>query len=663
MSHPLETLVGKVCTVDGGKVLDPAADAIAAERVSDEAVARRKSFAVRAGADVEYNAKGPNPKQAFRVVLCKLMEDQGDPEALAYIPIGLGFRSKGDTFGKSALSRIFCQFGNDLPEDIQQQIFDEVTTYEGWLTGGTENHIAMRRTAGFLFGEAFPDAQFYHGLTGRELAEVCLTYMKDYGRALFRNSMVEFLSPIYHACHTAAWLIVWEFAKDPQAKLCARAILDHMLADLAANSHHGIIIPPAARAKGVVTDSYQLSTVRSNTQWTAWLYWGAGNVKDSLEAVAGTDTWKKGPLSLHAVSDYVPDPVIRNLGAKRVPTPYSLLQARANREVIEPSSLNDYWKKEPARRNQPNSRYCARSVYVDRNYAIGAGARVQDIDEGTIRHAHAFGIIWKDLAPRNWLFFAHPYWYPTRPHDDTGEPLGVDDWSGTSPFLQMVHWENSAVLLLDLPDRDPYFGLARGTNPKWFSDRPEKPFHCVNAYVPDTIEETLETEQGVFLRAGDVYIGIRPIGGTCTWGESKREGYRKLTIEGNLIGAGIEVGDRDEFGSFSGFCEKVSATDLDLGNLEADKRVRYCSTRGHQLDIRHNPDGWRPIAAVNGVNLDFDAWPTCESPYLTCRDGVMDVNDGRNGYRVDWQGEWPEYEYYDVEEGIGHAENPIRIPE
>jgi len=41
----------------------------------------------------------------------------------------------------------------------------------------------------------------------------------------------------------------------------------------------------------------------------------------------------------------------------------------------------------------------------------------------------------------------------------------------------------------------------------------------------------------------------------------------------------------------------------------------------------------------------------------------MDVNDGRNGYRVDWQGEWPEYEYYDVEEGIGHAENPIRIPE
>jgi len=34
--------------------------------------------------------------------------------------------------------------------------------------------------------------------------------------------------------------------------------------------------------------------------------------------------------------------------------------------------------------------------------------------------------------------------------------------------------------------------------------------------------------------------------------------------------------------------------------------VRYRSTRGHLLDIRHNPDNWLPIASVNNVPLDFD---------------------------------------------------------
>jgi hypothetical protein len=619
------------------------------ERVSDDAVARRKSAAVIAGGRVPFNRQGPNPKQAFRVVLCRLLTDPADRVALDYIPVGLGFRSKGDTFGKSALSRIYCQFKEILPEHIREQIFEEVTTYEGWLTGGTENHIAMRRTAGFLFGEAFPDASFAHGLKGAELAEVCLDYMKGYGKLLYRNSMIEFLSPIYHACHTATWINVYDFATDPDAKLCARAILDHMFADLAANSHHGIIIPPAARAKGLMTDSYQLSTVRSNTQWSSWLYWGAGNVEETVEAIDTTDTWKKSPFTLHAVSDYVPESVIRHLGAKRFVSPYSLLQARANREVIDPPSVNAYGKTEPVQRNSPNARYVSRSVYVNEDYAIGAGARVSDIDEPTVRHAHTFGVIWKDDAPRNWLFFVHPYWYVNRLHDDTGEPLGVDDWSGTSPFLQMVHWENSAVLLLDLPEQDPYHGQAVGSNPKWISDRPKKLYQRVNAYVPETIEESLDIDGGVYLRSGTVYVGLRPAGGQFEWETCEREGYRRLALKGETIAVAVEVGDKKEYGSFQAFVESCKSTELDGRLLAAEKRVRYTTTRGHRLELQHRGRDWRPNASVNDVPLDWESWPICESPYLTCRDGVMDVNDGRNGFKVDWQGDLPKYDYYTKE--------------
>jgi hypothetical protein len=67
------------------------------------------------------------------------------------------------------LSRVFCQFGHLLPDETVEGLRQEVTTYPGFLTGGTENHVAMRRTAGLLFGQWMPDAAYHYGLTGAEL--------------------------------------------------------------------------------------------------------------------------------------------------------------------------------------------------------------------------------------------------------------------------------------------------------------------------------------------------------------------------------------------------------------------------------------------------------------------------------------------------------------
>ncbi|MDP6040925.1 MAG: hypothetical protein QGG64_20415, partial [Candidatus Latescibacteria bacterium] len=390
-----------------------------------------------------------------------------------------------------------------------------------------------------------------------------------------------------------------------------------------------------------------LSTLRPNTQWTGWLYWDAGNGPQSQEELENAPDWKGGPLALHCLSDYIPEPVIRNLGAKRIATPYALVQSRANREIISLSHTNTYGMSKPVDRNPPNSRYVTRSVYVHRHYAMGAGARIEDILEPTLRHAHSFSVIWRDTSPYNWLFFVHPYWYTNR--QQNGKPLQEEDWSGTSPCFQMVHWENAAVLLFDIPENDPYAGQAEGNNPKWTSNRPGKLIQRAHAYVPETMDETVTTDQGIFLRSGEVYIGIRPIGGRAFWEESDYQSYRRVVIEGDFVGAAVEVGDRAEYESFSRFQEKVSATELDTNNLRTEKRVQYHTTRGHHLDIRHNPDDWRPIASVNNIALDFDQWPTCESPYLTCRDGVMDVNDGTSGFKVNWKNDLPEYKYYDIQ--------------
>ena len=33
---------------------------------------------------------------------------------------------------------------------------------------------------------------------------------------------------------------------------------------------------------------------------------------------------------------------------------------------------------------------------------------------------------------------------------------------------------------------------------------------------------------------------------------------------------------------------------------------------------------------------------------MTCRDRVLDVNDGQQGFTIDWRSDWPEYTYYDL---------------
>ncbi len=635
---------------------EPAEDRILAEKLGEEAILRRKKLVIKAGTKgTGFQADAADPKHQFPVVLCRLCQDEEDHSPLDYLPLGMKFREQGDTFGKSSLSRVFCQFGERLSEETAELVFKEVSSYEGFLGGGTENHVTMRRTAGFLFGERFPDADLHFGLTGRELAGECLDYMKRYGRAIYGNSMVEYLSPIYHAVHTAAWLNVADFAIDPRAKLSARAILDWMLADLAVNNHHGIILPPVQRAKGFMTNSYMLSRSRTHTQWTAWLYWGAGTTPATNEAFESPDYWVEKPYGmcamLHAVSDYVPHPVIRNLGAKRVSTPYKLLQSRVNWEVVEPAQINAYGKTGMAHKNAPNSRYHMRSAYVDRQYAVGAGYRHAEIMDPIVRHAIPFSVVWQSRSPRNWLFVSHPYWYTARKRDDSDVPIGEDDWSGVSPFCQMVHWENATVLIFDIPETDPYAGKAGKGSPDWLSERTEALIQKVHIYVPEAIDEATDTAKGVFVRAGDVYIGIRPAGGRFYWEKGGHPGYKRLVIAGPLVTVAIEVGDNAEFGSFGQFREKVTSALLDDSALQTNKRVCYHSTRGHRLDLQHNYEEWVPIASVNDVELDFDRWPTCESPYLTCRDNVLDVNDGGEGFRIDWRGEFPEYTYYALEQG------------
>ena len=652
---PFDQLVQRIGSIDGTSQADTWNESQLPAQLDEAAVEHRRQMILRfLAADPWWSPKRKNPKYQHPLAACRLKLDPTDREALDYVRYSLGHRGKDDDFGYSTLAGLLRRFERTWDKELVEAIRRDVISYEGFLRGGTENHIAMRRTSGYLFGERFPDETFHHDLSGRQLSEVCLKYMRDYGHSLYATSQVEYLSPAYLGVNAAAWLNVAELAVDDRARLCGRAVLDWLFADLAVNLCQGVIIPPLQREKGLLLERYPMSYARSQVQFITWMYFGTGNTPWSNDTFDDPKYAPGFPHSLcvgqFAASGWRPHPVLANIASGGVALPYMLWQARGNWPCIEEASLNPYGKTQSSSSHKyvADPRYQLRSVYRSRHYAIGTGNFKENMGDPLLRTAVPFGVIWQSRDDRNYLLAAHPFWYTKRKWQDSDEPLGDEDWMGISPFCQTVHWENAAILLYDLPARDPYQGAAAKGSPLFLSERGDDVAQAAYIYVPDSVDERTRSD-GVFcFREGDVYVALRPFCQHAEWEPSRHEGYVRLAMRGSLVGCAIEVGDRSEYGSFPDFQTKVAAARLDTTRLASNKEVHYRSTRGHQLRLRHTSVGWLPEASVNGVPLDFDRWPTCESPYVKCRDRVLDVNDGRKGLSIDWRGDDPAYTYYDI---------------
>ena len=298
-----------------------------------------------------------------------------------------------------------------------------------------------------------------------------------------------------------------------------------------------------------------------------------------------------------------------------------------------------------------------RSAYVARNYSIGAGYFRKDDTGDNEQYMHLLptAITYRSADLLNTIFVAHPYWYAGEPHGNDGESnkvFGLDCWLGKSPFERTVHWENSVMYLFNIPGADQYLQDSKPKDAaKWTDSRLEHPLKKVCVYVPESVDETRQTPWGWVLREGDVYVSLRPVNvskaswETCT--NTVQKGYKRLVMEGSLMGLVTEVGDAEEYGDIDAFIAKAGSAALDLSHLAA-KRVDYVSSRGIPFSLQYDESSWFPKASVKGAALDFENWPICESPYVTSRNGVLDVNDGKNGFTVRWQADKPVYGTYQI---------------
>ncbi len=181
-----------------------------------------------------------------------------------------------------------------------QNVAARKDSYNPWTCEGTENHLNMSRTSGYIFAEQMlehPD-YFPHADEWKLMMKEWLSY---YSNRIYEVGTGEFNASTYGIFNIIGFLNLYDFAKDPEVRSMAKAVLDYFACELALNNYQGMTVGPESRG------SPSMMSLSHETEWLAWLWFGgitderakgllpSGNSKMPLQAVhAATSNYRPG---------------------------------------------------------------------------------------------------------------------------------------------------------------------------------------------------------------------------------------------------------------------------------------------------------------------------------------------------------------------------------
>jgi hypothetical protein len=181
--------------------------------------------------------------------------------------------------------------------------------------------------------------------------------------------------------------------------------------------------------------------------------------------------------------------------------------------------------------------------------------------------------------------------------------------------------------------------------------------------APD--EATAPVRKGAWwvMQAGGAYLGIHPLSAESALGESdlgprekeanakaKEQGkeprhrpFPILRFAGRLTGFVLETSDSDNFPSLEAFAEALQGkVRVELDAWAASRQVTVKNLAGRSIVARRGKAG-RAEVQIDGRPMTFESWPVYDGPYLRQKDSVLSVNDGAEGFVVDFSGALPVY--------------------
>jgi len=562
-----------------------------------------------------------------------------------------------------------------------ENVMNRKDSYNPWSGEGTENHINMSRTSGYIFAEAMED---YPDLFPEATAmkDSMKRWIGYYASTIYRVGTGEFNASTYGAYNIIGWLNLYDFARDPVIRKKARAVLDYYACETALHYLQGMTGGPESRG------APQAIACRTETDYLGWLWFG-----DLPRPVDGdffvSNTYKPPLQSIHAAtSNYRPPREAVWLAKKRFAGPVLYRNSKPAYLLCMPS-------------------YVKHMQYIHPDFSLGSAF----YPYGAFGSSCYKNVTWK-------LISRVEYGMDADPQMVTGGGMYYPDMTGKmrNPWLQVAQHKNVLIQLNKSPLNAAFIvtgidSIYRLWSYRWqrdfvkrFSSRDDKLLHVGNPVKFQTGGRTGEEGNGAYvyfpdvtswMLSGDVlflelercYAAIRSLADPFPLVMEGKYAVDRAP-PGMVCGLLLEVLPASQFESFREFRQKYPGrTALDRSRLAELDRICYTAYDQTQIEATYREKGtftepiydWGygvtvPLViqtsppfvqprwpegkghgriaswSVNGNTVDLDTiWPVYSGPHLEIGKGVLTIRDGSGSvYCVDFRGEIPEFSRNDV---------------
>jgi len=582
-----------------------AAATLAALRTNDLSQWRRGWF--EKGGDPGKYIPGP--------AMAMLLANPADPNARKYMNDDRSYREHYH-FAAVNWARFYPLFSGALTPEVRRKFSDEAARVSSYLEGpGTENHKVMWYTSAlvlpfYIEGDRFAKRSKADAVAHRK------AWLRQYVQRLYAAGQGEWDSSTYLMFDLNGMLNVYDFSKDADCRLLAKAALDFYVAAYALKYADGVFCGPNQRG-------HCDGPVRTISDRTGWLWWGstfqppAQQLRGSLHAVAAI------------TSGYRPPRVLCNIAQRRL----------AKLPFESRDSKPDYWQGtlEP----RPNT--YRESVYVTRHYTMGTLwnghggqiTRFQLVAAGgggprSVGAGGGGGIPFTGGSPGR--------------SDHTGKQIDFGYADGIGRWDQTCQVGPTHVCISDIPpDQQPAYAFFT---------------------LPEAAGKPEQHRRWWFLQAGATYLALYPLGGDgqvgrTTLTEREKAANAKevekgrtaryapqpiLIFPGRRTGFVLETADADRYPTMEAFRKAVLAGAApDTSRLADRLAVSYRTLAGRAIAMRFDDAAGQPAVSIDGKAVSYADWPVYDGPYLKLARGVMTVADGREGFAVDCTGDLPVY--------------------
>jgi hypothetical protein len=555
---------------------------------------------------------------------------------------------------------------------IIENVLNRTDRYNAWTSEGTENHISMSRTSGYLYAQEAVKLGIQTPKSQQHMAEM-KTWLLNWAAKLYQKGNGEWNSGIYGVYNMIGWLNLYDFAEDKEVKLAAKAVVDYYALEFAFYYSWGVVGGAEMRGSDI-GGSYGGSVA-----YNCWLWYSEN---ESPDFSAGREYIQ----AMHAAtSSYRPPSAFVALGQKHP-------HFRGFYHVSRPDYLLG------------RQSFVKQFFMVGNGYTLGSAVSAYGGWSGATSQI----VNWK-LVAQNTI---------NKPIELSGNGRYYTNRKGKirDPYTQVAQHKNVIILLSKLPENHATINkeieqIINKWKTAWAKDfliryPDKKEFkNVVNKITPLAAQPGvyLATDQKVdwhiegkqaFAQLGSVFVGLQAVSGNAISFEQQQGKGKNAKASpyepdilvdegkmGQLTGFILYIGGMQEYSNLEAF-KKAFTTIGNTLNKIGDK-VQFMTPEGENIAVQYEENGtfeeamvdwgygtterhititappfiqpqWPsgkghgkiPSFTVNGQEvLNTSPWPLYSGTYVQMDKGVLEViSADKQTYRVDFTGPLPVWE-------------------